>query len=107
MLSQHLRQRQHEVGGGRSRGQSAVEPDADDDRGGEVRRLAEHRGFCLYPADAPPEHAEPIDHRGVRVGAHERVGDGELASVDLAQLDDPGDVLEVDLVADAHARWNQ
>ena len=42
--------------------------------GGHVERLAEHDGLGLDPADAPAEHAERVDHRGVRVGADQRVG---------------------------------
>ena len=39
-------------------------------------RLAEHRCLGLYPADTPPEHAETVHHRRVRVGADEGVGNG-------------------------------
>jgi hypothetical protein len=38
----------------------------------------------------------------VGVGAHQSVGDGEAASVILAHLDNPGEPLQVDLVADTH-----
>ncbi len=103
MLAQHLGERQHEVGCGRPGGQRADEADADDNRGGEIRRLPEHRRLRLDPAYAPSQYAEPVDHRGVRVGAHEGVRDGELATAEVSDLDDLRDVLEVDLVADAHA----
>jgi hypothetical protein len=59
--------------------------------------LPEHRGLGLDAADAPAEHAEAVDHRGVRVGADERVGVGDA----LLVADDGGQVLQVDLVADA------
>ena len=39
-------------------------------------RLAEHRRLGLDAADAPAQHAQAVDHRGVRVGADERVGVG-------------------------------
>ena len=64
-------------------------------------RLAEHGGLGLDAADAPAEHAEPVDHRGVRVGADEGVAEGAPV---LGGEDDPRQVLEVDLVADARAR---
>ena len=52
----------------------AGEPDADDQRGEHVERLAEHDRLGLDAADAPAEHAERVDHRRVRVGADQRVG---------------------------------
>src|SRR3712207_8411535 len=49
----------------------------------------------------PPEHAEPVHHRRVAVGADERVRIG--AAGPLVDKDHPGEVLAVDLVADAAA----
>jgi hypothetical protein len=40
-------------------------------------RLAEHRGLGLDAADAPAEHGQAVDHRGVAVGADQRVGIGD------------------------------
>jgi len=40
------------------------------------------------------EHAEPVDHRRVRVGADERVGERDAVTV----LDDAREELEVHLV---------
>ena len=97
---QDLRDREHEVGRGRAFGQGAHELEADDLRDEHRDRLAEHRRLGLDPADAPAEHAEPVDHRRVRVGADERVGEGHAAPV----VDDAGEELEVDLVDDARAR---
>ena len=65
-------------------------------------RLAEHGRLGLDAADAPAEHAQAVDHRGVRVGADERVGVGRAPSP--ARIDDAGQVLDVDLVDDAGAR---
>ena len=80
--------------------QRARQPEADDLRHEHRERLAEHRRLGLDPADAPAEHAEPVDHRRVRVGADERVREGDAVAV----LDDAREVLEVHLVADAGAR---
>ncbi len=55
----------------------------------------------LDPPDAPAEHAEAVDHRGVRVGADECVGIGSRQLRAFAHEDDAREVLEVHLVADA------
>ena len=71
-------------------------------------RLAEHRRFRLDAADAPAEHGEAVDHRGVAVGADQRVGIGDLDRLAVALLlrrpHGLGEIFEVDLVADAGAR---
>ena len=103
-LAQHLGDGQHEVGGGRALGQFAAELEADHLRQQHRDRLAQHRRLGLDPADAPAEHAEAVDHRRVRVGADQRVGIGLQDAVALAAVDDLGDVLEVDLVADPGRR---
>src|SRR5439155_6696263 len=78
----------------------ALELHADDDRPRKVRRLAEHRGLGLDAADTPAEHAEAVDHRGMRVGAEEGVRPRHAVAYD----DDLREPLEVHLVADARAR---
>ena len=103
-LPQDLRDREDEVGGGRTPGQRARELEADDLRHEHRDRLAEHRRLGLDAADAPAEHAEAVDHRRVRVGADERVRERLQPTVDLAGLDDPRQELEVDLVDDARRR---
>ena len=107
MLAQHLGQRQDEVGGGRARGQRTEEAHADDDGRREVRRLAEDRGLGFDSSGTPAEHPETVDHRGVRVGAHQGVGDRDFLAADVPHLDDLREVLEVDLVAYAHARRHE
>ncbi len=42
------------------------------------KRLAEHGRLGLDAADAPAEHGEAVDHRGMRIGADQRVGIGDL-----------------------------
>ena len=46
---------------------------ADDVRREEVNRLAEHAGLGLDAAHAPADDADAVDHRGVAVGADQRV----------------------------------
>ena len=84
--------------------QLAGELEADDLRQQHRDRLAEHRRLGLDPADAPAEDAEAVDHRRVGVGADEGVGVGLQDAAVLAAVDDLGEVLEVDLVADAGRR---
>ena len=59
--------------------------------------MAKHRCLRLDAAHTPAEHAKPAHHRGVAVGAHQRVREG--LSV-LGGEDHSGQVLEVHLVAD-------
>ena len=103
-LPQHLRAGQHQIGGGHALLELALEAEADhlgDDHGD---GLAEHGGLRLDAAYAPAQHAQRVDHGGVAVGADAGVGEGLL---DLAGRLGPhrlGEVLEVDLMADAGAR---
>ncbi len=64
-------------------------------------RLSEHRGLGLDAAHAPAEHAEAIDHGGVRVGADQRVGIGALDAGLVVGEHHARKVLDVDLVHDA------
>ncbi len=98
LLAEHLRHGQHEVRRGHALAQAARELEADHLRDEHRERLPEHRGLGLDPADAPADDAEAVDHRRVRVGADQRVGEGGVV---LAAHDAAGQVLEVDLVADA------
>ena len=100
-LAEPLRDREHEIGRRRAFGQPIGEAEADDFRNEHRDRLAEHRGLGLDAADAPAHDAEPVDHRGVRVGADERVRVGEDGAARLLLEDHAREVLEVDLVHDA------
>ena len=74
LLAQHLRNGEHEVGRRRTLRQLAGEAEADHVGDQHGDRLAEHRRLRLDAADAPAEHAHAVHHRGVAVGAVERVG---------------------------------
>ena len=102
LLAEQLRDGEDEVGRGRTLGQLAVQLEADDLRDEHRHRLAEHGRLRLDAADAPAEDAEPVDHRGVRVGPDERVGVGD--AVLLVDEHDAAQVLEVHLVDDARLR---
>ncbi len=110
-LAQHLRHGEHEIGRGDAFLELAVELHADHFRQQHRIGLAKHGGFRLDAADAPAEHGEAVDHGGVRIGADQRVGIGELGGDGLAG--EPGlglrgphglrQIFEIDLVADAGA----
>ena len=100
VLPQQLGDGQDEVGRGRAFGHPARQPEADDLRDEHRDRLAEHRRLRLDPAGAPAEDAQAVDHRRVRVGADERVRE----RLPVARLDDPRQVLEIDLVDDPGVR---
>ena len=81
VLAEHLGDGQDQVGRGRAVRQLTVELEADHPRDEHRHRLAEHRGLGLDAADAPAEHPEPVDHRGVRVGPDQRVRVGLRVAV--------------------------
>ena len=74
VLAQHLGDGEHQVGRGHAFAQAARELDADDVGREEVDRLAEHAGLGLDAAHAPADDADAVDHRGVAVGADQRIG---------------------------------
>ena len=104
VLAQHLRHAQHEVGRRRAFLQLAHEAHADHLRDQHRHRLAQHRGLGFDATDAPTQHAQAVDHRRVRVRAHDRVGVGPLNTIDLAIHGHARQELEVHLVHDARVR---
>src|SRR5690606_37673017 len=72
---------------------------AEDDGPGQEHRLPQHRGFGFDAADAPSQYAEAVDHRSVRIGTDQGVGEEPAVSLDH----DTPQVLQVDLMANAHA----
>ena len=85
LLAQHLGHGQHQIGCGRAFAQLVLQPDADDLRDQHGDRLAQHGRLGFDSADAPAQHAQAVDHRGVRVGADQRVGIGQrLAGLPFA-----------------------
>ena len=93
-----------EVGGRGAFRQTAMEFESDDSWNQHRERLAEHSRFRFDAADAPAEDAEAIDHRGVRIGADERIGESEPGAVFLFFENDAGEIFEIHLVADAGVR---
>ncbi len=109
VLSEHLGHRQHQIGGGDALAQFAGQAHADHLGDQHRHRLAEHRRFGLDAAHAPAQHRQAADHGGVAIGADQRIGKGigdglALLVLAFARPDGLGEVLQVDLMADAGVR---
>ena len=100
VAAEHLGDGEDQVGRSGPARQLTGKSESDDRRDEHRDRLAEHRRLGLDPADPPAEDPEAVDHRRVRVGPDEGVREGPAV---LGLEDDPGEVLEVDLVADPGA----
>ncbi len=74
LLAQHLRNGEDQVGRRAAFVQFAVQLEANHRRQQHGNGLAEHAGFGFDPAHAPAEHAESVDHGGVRIGSNQRIG---------------------------------
>ena len=106
VLAQHFGDGQHNVGGGGAGGDFTGQLEADNARDQHGDGLAEHCCLGLDAADAPAEHAQAVDHGGVGVGADAGVGVGAQHAVHFTRHDGAGQVLDVDLVHNAHSRGN-
>ena len=105
VFAQHVGCGQHEVGRGHAFLQFADELEPDHFGDQHRHRLAQHCGLGLDPADAPAQHTQAIDHRGVAVGADAGVGIGHCHAVLIgAGPHRLRDVFQIDLVADTGAR---
>ncbi len=100
VLAQHVGDGEDHVGGGDAGLDLTGQLETDDARDQHGDGLAEHGGLGLDAADAPAQHAQAVDHGGVRVGADAGVG----VRLAVTDHDRPGQVLDVDLVDDAGAR---
>ena len=94
---------EHQVGGSRALLQGTGELHPDHLRQKHVIGLPEQDRLRLDAADPPAHHPQTVDHGGVRVGAHQRVGAGDPDVAVLAALHHRREVLQVDLVHDARA----
>ena len=103
--AQDLRHAQGQVRGGGALRQLTADLDADHLRHQHVHRLPQHGGLGFDTADAPAQHAQAVDHRGVRVGAHQGIGEGDDVALRRGfGAHDRGQVFQVDLVHDAGGR---
>ncbi len=101
-FSEHLGGGQHQIGGRGTFAQCAGELEADDLGHEHRHRLAQHGGLGLDSADPPSQHAQPVDHGGVRVGADQgiRIRQGWAARL-IGRENHARQILEVHLVDDA------
>ncbi len=107
LLAQHLRDGEHQIGGGNAFAQSSGHAEADHFGDDHRDRLAEHGGLRLDAADAPPQNREAVDHGGVAVGADQRIGEClrhfSLGADNRLCPDRLRQIFQVDLMADAGA----
>ena len=105
MGAQHLHALQHQIRGGNTFDHGASDLEADNFGDQHRHGLPQHRGLGLDPADAPAQHGQTVDHRGVAVSADQRVGVGDRIAV-LVRICPDGlrQIFKVYLMADACAR---
>src|SRR2546425_8566840 len=65
-------------------------------------RLAEHGRLGFNASHPPAEDAEPIYHRGVGIGSHQRIRVSRRAAIRRAVADHASQIFEIYLMADAH-----
>ena len=85
-------------------GSLAGQAEADDVRDQHGDGLAQHGRLGLDAADAPAEDAQAVHHRGVAVGAVQRVRIGERCPAVRRGPDALAEIFQVHLMADAGAR---
>ena len=99
-LAEHLSDGQCHIGGGDAFANGAGQVHTYDIGSEEIHGLTQHARLGLDAAHAPSDDAQTIDHGGVGIGAHQRVG-----IIDTARAQDAlGQVFQVDLVDNADAR---
>ena len=104
LLAQHFDNPQHQIGRGDAFRQPAGQFESDNVGNQHRNGLAKHRGLGFDPADAPPQHAEPIDHSRVAIGTDQRIRIGDLAPVHLFGPHHLGEILQVHLMTNTGAR---
>ena len=101
VFSDQLREAEDKVRGCNTFSDLAVQLHTDDLRDLHVVGLSKHHGLCFYPADAPTQNADPVDHRCVRVRTHKGIRECHLGPVSFLGDHDPSQVFEIYLMADA------
>ncbi len=105
-LAKDLRDHQNQVRGGDAFVQSSAQPEAHHLRREEVVGLAQHGGFRFNAAHPPTQHAQAVDHRGVGVGAHQRIGQQYGFALRLLRKNHFGQEFQIHLVHDARGGRN-
>ena len=107
LLPEHLYHGQNEVGGGDPGSELVGEPESDDIGELHVAGLSDHDRLGLDTSDTPSDDSESVDLCGVGVGSEAGIGVCDGLSVLLLHVDEGGQVLQVDLVADSVPRGNR
>ncbi len=106
VFAQHLYHPEHQVSRGNTLLQLSAELKTDHIRDQHRNGLSQHGGLRLDTPHAPAQHTQAIDHGGMAVSTYQRVGVGEQALIGGTMPDRPGQILQVDLVADTGTRWH-
>ncbi|CAB4861572.1 unannotated protein [freshwater metagenome] len=102
MGTQHLGDGQHKVGSRGAGWQFTKEFESNNARNQHRNGLAQHRRLSFNATHSPTKHTQTIDHRGVRVSSHDRIG----VSLTIADHHHAGKVFNIDLVHDPGAGRN-
>ena len=105
-FAQSLRHRQNKIGGRATFRQAPrqFKPNHFGQQHGNW--LAQHAGFGLNAAHAPAHHAQPVDHGGVRIRAHQRIRIRQHRRLLVIREHDGRQVFQIDLMHDACIRRN-
>jgi hypothetical protein len=106
VATQHVGNREHDIGGGDAGRDVARQSETDHPRDQHRDGLTQHGRFRFDSTDTPTEDAETVDHRRVGVGSDTGVGESEGVSVDVAGVDNLGQVFNVHLVNDSRPGRN-
>ena len=106
-FAQHFNNGQNEIRRGRAFRKPPGQAEADDFGQQHGDGLAEHCGFGFNAANAPAQHGKAVHHGCVAVGAHQRVGIGNLNHFAILAFFAGPDcfcqMLQIDLMANARA----
>ncbi len=103
VLTQHLGNSEHQIGGGNAFTQFTGQLKADYVRDQHGNRLTEHGGLGFDTPYPPAQYAKAVDHGGVRVGADQRIRVGHPLFILQFAPHRFAKVFEIDLVADTGA----
>ena len=99
-VTQHLGDRKHQVGGGHAFRHFTREFETNDFRYQHGNGLAQHGRLCFDAANTPAQYTDTVNHRGVRVGAYERIRVSPVFTVHIGGPNTLSEIFKVHLVTD-------
>ena len=66
--------------------------------------MAQHRGLSFNATHAPTQHAQAINHGGVRIGPYQSIGEGIGIAIHIARPHRLPQILQIHLVTNARTR---